>query len=92
MEPVWLLSSGDENLCPNPEFKIEEIVLRRREGSCVKVISAIALVAVFGMLAAAEAADSSRPIAVRNQYLSTGPRQPVVCHVRHQGTTIGIEC
>ena len=40
--------------------------MRRREVSCVKVISAIALVAVFGMLAAAEAADSSRPIAVRN--------------------------
>ena len=71
MEPVWLLSSGDQKRCPNPEAKIEEIVLSRREVRCVKVISAIA---------------------VRNQYLSTEPRQPVVCHVRHQGTTIGIEC
>ena len=71
MGPVWLLSSGDQKRCPIPEAKIEEIVLRRREVRCVKVISAIA---------------------VRNQYLSTEPRQPVVCHVRHQGTTIGIEC
>jgi hypothetical protein len=90
MEPVWLLSSGDENLCPNPESKIEEIVLRRREGSCVKVISAIALVAVFGMLAAAEAADSSRHIAVRNHYRSTGlafPLQtdPVFMRESHPG-------
>ena len=51
--------------------------MRRREVSCVKVISAIALVAVFGMLAAAEAADSSRPIAVRNQYRSTGLAFPL---------------